>query len=338
MDLAGYRIDLNQITDTIRNKKAKTIALQLPEGLRTHALSLITRIEQQTSSTVLVCADPCYGACDLSSGRLHSLNVDLVIHLGHTEIPHLPNTIPTIYINAVSLRDPKAVIAKAIPSLIGPRIGLVTTAQHLDSLPIAEAALRAEQFVPIIGKGGPRIASKGQILGCDFSSATTIQDQVDSFLYIGSGTFHPVGLALATRKPVITADPYTGEVQREELKTLKDSLLRQRYAAIATAQKATRYGIIIGLKAGQQRLVFAKRLRSQLQTKGKTAILLLLDQCTPLVLQSFSEMDCFVSTACPRIAIDDAAMYPRPVLTPIELEVVLGQRSWEDYEFDQITS
>jgi diphthamide synthase subunit DPH2 len=79
MDLAGYRIDLNQITDTIRNKKAKTIALQLPEGLRTHALSLITRIEQQTSSTVLVCADPCYGACDLSSGRLHSLNVDLVI-------------------------------------------------------------------------------------------------------------------------------------------------------------------------------------------------------------------------------------------------------------------
>jgi 2-(3-amino-3-carboxypropyl)histidine synthase len=338
MNLAGYHIDLDKITDTITNKKATTIALQLPEGLRQHALTLTTTIEQKTNTTLLVCADPCYGACDLATDRLKALHIDLVIHLGHTEIPNLHSTIPTTYINAISLHDPAAVIAKALPALTGTRIGLVTTAQHLTSLSKAEEVLRAERFVPIIGKGGPRIAFDGQILGCDFSSATAIQDQVDSFLYIGSGMFHPIGLALATHKPVVAADPYSGEVQREELEKLKDSLLRQRYAAIATAQSATRYGIIIGLKTGQQRLAYARRLRSQLETKGKTAMFLLLDQCTPFILQSFHEIECFVSTACPRIAIDDAAMYTRPVLTPVELEVVLGIRPWEEYVFDQIIS
>lgn len=337
MDLAGYHIDLQHILTTIKKHHATTITFQLPEGLRPHALTLTTTIEQQTHATLLVCADPCYGACDLASERLHNLNVDLIIHLGHTEIPSLNTTIPTTYLNALSLRNPKSVIAKALPSLTGTRIGLLTTAQHLESIPVAEAVLRAENFVPIIGKGGPRIAFQGQVLGCDFSSATSIQDQVDSFLYIGSGMFHPIGLALATRKPVIAADPYTGDIHKDDLDTLKKSLLRKRYAAIATAQTATRYAIIIGLKAGQQRLVYAHRLRAQLQDKGKTVMTLLLDQCTPLALQSFSEIECFVSTACPRIAIDDAAMYSRPILTPIELEVVLGLRSWEDYVFDQIT-
>jgi 2-(3-amino-3-carboxypropyl)histidine synthase len=338
MDLAGYHIDLDKITTTIKSTHATTIALQLPEGLRPHALTLTTTLEHHTKATILICADPCYGACDLASNRLHGLTVDHIIHIGHTEIPSIHSTIPTTYINALSLRKPQAVIAKALPSLTGPRIGLVTTAQHLDSIQTAQQILLQENFIPVIGKGGPRIAFDGQVLGCDFSSATAIQDQVDSYLFIGSGMFHPIGLALATRKPVIAADPYTGEVHKDDLETLKNSLLKKRYAAIATAQTATRYGIIIGLKTGQQRLAYANRLRSQLNDKGKTTMLLLLDQCTPLILQSFSEIDCFVSTACPRIAIDDAAMYTKPVLTPIELEVVLGIRPWEDYVFDQITA
>jgi 2-(3-amino-3-carboxypropyl)histidine synthase len=48
------------------------------------------------------------------------------------------------------------------------------------------------------------------------------------------------------------------------------------------------------------------------------------------------KVDAFVSTACPRIAIDDALRYKRPMLTPIELEVALGVRAWEDYAFDSI--
>ena len=41
-------------------------------------------------------------------------------------------------------------------------------------------------------------------------------------------------------------------------------------------------------------------------------------------------------TACPRIAIDDSAMYKKPVITPQELEIVLGLRDWDDYLMDEI--
>ncbi|MBO7204879.1 MAG: diphthamide synthesis protein, partial [Candidatus Methanomethylophilaceae archaeon] len=49
-------------------------------------------------------------------------------------------------------------------------------------------------------------------------------------------------------------------------------------------------------------------------------------------------VDAYVCTACPRIAMDDALRYDRPMLTPPELEVALGIREWDDYVFDQITS
>ena len=48
------------------------------------------------------------------------------------------------------------------------------------------------------------------------------------------------------------------------------------------------------------------------------------------------DLDAFVMTACPRIAIDDSAMYKKPVLTPDELEIVLGLREWDDYQMDEI--
>jgi 2-(3-amino-3-carboxypropyl)histidine synthase len=43
-----------------------------------------------------------------------------------------------------------------------------------------------------------------------------------------------------------------------------------------------------------------------------------------------------VSTACPRIALDDSAKYGIPILTPPEFEVLVHERPWEPYTFDEI--
>jgi 2-(3-amino-3-carboxypropyl)histidine synthase len=54
-------------------------------------------------------------------------------------------------------------------------------------------------------------------------------------------------------------------------------------------------------------------------------------------LIDFYPVDAFVNTACPRIAIDDSVRYAKPLLTPFELEVVLGDKKWEaGYKFDEI--
>ena len=64
---------------------------------------------------------------------------------------------------------------------------------------------------------------------------------------------------------------------------------------------------------------------------GQTVIRAETDQA----LDAFN-LDAWVSTACPRIAIDDHATFSKPVITPVELDVVLGARKWEEYAFDEI--
>ena len=41
-----------------------------------------------------------------------------------------------------------------------------------------------------------------------------------------------------------------------------------------------------------------------------------------------------MNTACPRIALDDSDAYPRPILTPPEFLMALGELPLEPYRFD----
>ena len=68
---------------------------------------------------------------------------------------------------------------------------------------------------------------------------------------------------------------------------------------------------------------------------GFSSILIEMENTTPQKLDAFG-LECWVSTACPRLAIDDYAAFSKPVITPVELEIVLGTRKWEEYLFDEI--
>lgn len=337
MEISGYNIDLEAAIVAIKKQNYKTVAVQIPEGLKNSIYPIVNSLEKETGATIVVSADPCYGACDVVNYELKNMDVDFVVHIGHTEIPDVENFwIPTLYVNAFSKLDVSKVVEKAIPSLVGKRIGLVTTAQHLLMLGKAENILQNHHLEPIIPSGDERIAAKGQILGCNFSAAENIMENVDSFLFIGSGMFHPVGLYLSTRKPVIAADPYTNSVKKQEVEDLKNNMLRLRYGAIVAAKSARRFGILIGEKRGQQRMKLALEIKKMLDATGRKSLLITLDDFSPVSLQGFSDIDCFVSTACPRIAIDDYQQYKKPILTAVEIEIVLGRREWEHYVFDEI--
>ena len=336
MEIAGYLIDVESAVQIILQKHYKTIAVQIPEGLKRSIFPLIEFIKKETGTTVLVSADPCYGACGVVNYELKNMDVDCVVHLGHTPIADVENFwIPTLFVNAQSTLDVSNVVEKAIPFLEGKRIGLVTTAQHLHTLPMVEKILQNHRLEPFVAQGDERIAAKGQILGCNFSVGTMIAGQIDCFLFIGSGTFHPVGLLMSTKKPVVAADPYTNAVKKQEIEDMKNNILRQRYGAILACRNARRYGILIGVKRGQQRIKLAYAAQQMLDAAGKLSVLITQDEFSPIALQGF-DLDCYVSTACPRIAIDDYLQYKKPIITPLELEIVLGRREWETYTFDEI--
>lgn len=337
MELSGYSIDVEKAAKVVLKNGYKTVALQIPEGLKRNVWKIVEFLGNEAQAKIIVIADPCFGACDLVNYELKNLDVDFVIQIGHTSIPNVENFwIPTLFINAVSTKDVSAVVEKSFPFLEGKKIGVVTTAQHLHTLKVVENILKKHNFMPIVSDGDERISEKGQILGCNFTAGTTIADRVDCFLFIGSGNFHPVGLLLSSKKPVIAADPYTNVVKKQELEDLKDTILRQRYGAIANSKNAKRFGILVGIKRGQQRIKLADEIKELLDSFNKKSLIITLDQFSPISLQGFGDIDCFVSTACPRIAIDDYLQYKIPILTPVELEIVLGKRKWEEYMFDQI--
>ena len=115
----------------------------------------------------------------------------------------------------------------------------------------------------------------------------------------------------------------------------RDRILRRRFAAIQGVRDAERFLVIVCSKVGQNRSDLADRMVSMLREHGRIAHKVVIEEINPTALMSY-QVDAFVNTACPRIAMDDAARYPKPMLTPPELEIALGEREWGQYLFDQI--
>merc|ERR1739841_212761 len=130
-------------------------------------------------------------------------------------------------------------------------------------------------------------------------------------------------------------DPYTGGAEEMSFERI-EGILRQRFGLIMEIDNATTFGILIGEKPGQMRRNLAMRMKRMLEKHGKKGYLLALDHVSPDLID-FYPVDAFVNTACPRIAIDDSVRYDKPLVTPYELEVALGEKKWENgYQFDEI--
>jgi len=326
-----YDVDLTSAVSEIKRLKARIVGLQVPEGLKKRAYQFAEDIEAKSGAEVLVVAEPCFGACDVPSSLIDI--VDAIVNIGHSPIPSLRISKPIIFVPARSRVPLADQLKKSVGMLVEP-VGVLATSQHLTELDDVTEGLESLGIKTKVGEGDSRISHVGEVLGCNYTAATSIAKEVNTYILIGSGSFHAVGVHLATGKKIVVLDPNLEEPR--EIDQIKDKILRQRHAVIERAEKARVFGIIVGEKIGQRRLRRAKELRKLLRWKKKDAALILMDRFDPEKLRSMG-FDAYVSTACPRIAIDDVAMYDKPLLTPQELEIVLGVRKWENYSFDQMT-
>ena len=327
--MSMYEMDLDKVIRKINKKDARNVGLQFPEGLKMQAIKIAREIESQTDATVIISGDPCYGACDVSDSKMKG-SVDLIVHYGHTPLP-LKYEIPTLFIEAFSKIDVKKDLEKSLEYLKNySKIALVTTTQHLHLLNEIKDYLEDNGKEVVLGSSPS--TRKGQVLGCNFSSIKNLDAEI--FLFIGSGNFHPLGIYLFTKSPVLALDPYNNEIR--EMEEYADRILRIRFARITKASTAKKWGILVSSKEGQYRMALAKQTKKLLEDSGMEAYIILVDNVTPDVLLPYLELDAFIVSACPRIAIDDSQMYKKPLLTPQELEIVLNKREWENYQLDEI--
>ena len=308
----------SDLIEHLKKKGAKRVALQFPEGLKRQSATVATTLKD-AGFEVIVSGDPCYGACDLALDTL--IFSDVLVHFGHAPVDDRPQVIFEPWQIGFDI----AVMEKALPFIKEKTIGLVTTIQHVHVIPAIETFLQSKGITCIVAEGQKRTPNRGQVLGCSFSAAT--MTGADEILFVGTGLFHPVGIALATRARVIALDPLAGTAQEVS----GDALLRRRFAVMEKARGARSVGIIVSTKSGQQRMDLARRLASL----SPAAVIVTMREVNPDELLNLG-FACYVNTACPRLAYDDQVRFPVPVLSPQEFEILCGVRTWDEYAIDEI--
>ncbi|HXW67180.1 MAG TPA: diphthamide biosynthesis enzyme Dph2 [Thermoplasmata archaeon] len=314
----------------IREVRPRRIVLQVPAGLVRNAHDLAARLREEGGAPVVIATRACFGACDAPS-RDEAPNADLAIVLGHAPIPNLAVVRPTFFVEMrESAGDPEALAATVDRAQMPRRLGLVASVQHLDLVTPLVAALERRGREVHVGSGDRRLAYPAQALGCNYTGAESVAATVEAFLFVGTGRFHPVGLAYAVDRPVWSLDPLRNVL---EPPIDRAALLRRRQLTVATARDAQRWGILVSTFAGQNRTPTALALQERARARGRTAEILVFDRLDPRDLEGRA-LDAYVNTACPRIALDDGGLYPKPILTPPEFLMALGELPLEPYRFD----
>jgi 2-(3-amino-3-carboxypropyl)histidine synthase len=324
-----FDFEIARVIEHIVKGKYTRVLLQFPEGLKPNGFKLAREIEKATGAEIILSADACYGACDLAVDAQRTLRADIIIHYGHS--PMIERSVEGVfYIEAQAIENIDHIVREALKLLREEKqIGLATVVQHVNQLDHAARILRDAGKKPYIGRAGGNVTHDGQVLGCDYSTAQKVAADVEAYIFIGGGDFHAIGIQLATGKKTIVADPYLNQT-RDMTDTVK-LLLKKRWAAITKFQDSKRIGIAIGLKTGQTNIVSAETVRNLLEDKGKECAFLSAREFTPETLESFTDVEAFVITACPRLAIDDQERFRRPILNTEEVLIAVGKKRWEDY-------
>jgi len=312
-------MDAKGLASRIKKHGAKKVLVQVPEGLKMKALNtiIVDELEREGISAILS-AETCYGACDLRDREAKALGCELLVHIGHSDLG-LKTAVPVIYEEYMMDLDIVPLLEKNSASLKKyKKIGLVTTLQYVNALESAKNYLESKQGGnKKVVVGIPEKAKHpGQVLGCDFSAALPAEETVDCFLFIGSGIFHPLGLAMKTDKPVIFIDVETEEVR--ELKDERDKRLIIRSANLQRAMECRNFGVLVSTKQGQLHVKAAELVKEKLKSKGRSAWIIAMDEIKPEKLLGL-DLDCLVNCACPRLT-GDVSQFKKPILDTDQIE------------------
>lgn len=312
-------------------RSPRVVAVQVPAGLIRDSALLAREIAARSGARVTLINRACFGACDGPSSD-EANGADLVVALGHSPIPNVRLAIPTLFVEMRSAgTDPEPIADQLAASDLPRRLGLVASVQHLDLVePLRQALNRRGFTTPAARNGDRRLAYAAQALGCNYSSSEAVAEEVDAFLFLGTGEFHPRGLALVTARPVYSFDPLQ---RRLEAPLDRGRLLATRLLYVAQARSARRFGILVSTFAGQHRSAMAEALRRRAEAAGREAVVIAFGRLDLGDLMG-RDLDAYVNTACPRIATDDAALFERPILTPPEFLMALGTLPMTPYRFD----
>lgn len=322
---SNYNFEVHKTIWRARELKCKRVALQLPEGLLIFSTVLAEIVEQFTDADTVIMGDVTYGACCVDDFTAKALGADLLVHYGHSCLIPVDQTsgIKVLYV-FVDIKIDSVHFINSVKHNFPAHthhLALVSTIQFVASLHAAAKELRECGYEVTIPQSRP--LSPGEILGC-----TAPKLPVNcTLVYLGDGRFHLEAAMIAN--PTIKAfkyDPYEKKLTEEKYDHVE--MRRTRYEAIQQAKGATTFGLILGTLGRQGSTKVLEYLKQRLQKHNRQSVIILMSEIFPAKLKLFGQVDAFVQVACPRLSIDWGTAFEKPLLTPYELSVVLGDAKW----------
>lgn len=330
---SNYSFEVPKTIHRIRTLGAKRVALQMPEGLLLFATTISDILQQFCPGIdTLIMGDVTYGACCIDDFTARALGCDLLVHYAHScLIPVDVTQIKTLYVFVDIRIDTAHLLTTLERNLLssGPKkttLALVGTIQFNATIHGVKPALERAGFGVLV----PQIAplSRGEILGCTSPNLVGSYDDKENLviLYLGDGRFHLESIMI--HNPTVPAyryDPYARKLTRETYGHAEMQDLRR--SAIRTARTAQSWGLILGSLGRQGNPHTLTAIEAKLRAQGIPFVTLLLSEIMPHKLARMSaDVECWVQVACPRLSIDWGYAFPRPLLTPYEALLALGER------------
>ncbi|MEM5844180.1 MAG: diphthamide biosynthesis enzyme Dph2 [Candidatus Aenigmatarchaeota archaeon] len=293
----------------LKRIKAKRVFVQFPEGLKLKIQEISKKLKEYFE--VVLCLEPCFGACDIRDEEAKRLGCDAILHIGHEKILKRAS-LPVVYWEYFIDANPLPTLEKNFEKIQHfEKIGIVTSIQFVKTVK------KVKEFLEKKGKKvftHKALQHPSQILGCNLEAAKAIEKKVDCFLCISAGKFYGLGLVLKTNKPVFCLDLERGEIYSlEDFKRKIEKIIAWNKVQFKEARKI---GILVSWKRGQLNKNFFK-IKDRLEKEGKEVYILAMDEITPEKIEGLS-LDFLINLACPRIGIDDLEKYKIPILNLVE--------------------
>lgn len=345
------------------------IALQFPDSLLKDAPEVCWKIENALSTAdgklplVFTLGDTTFGSCCCDEVSALHLDADILIHFGHACLSPAMS-LPIIYSFGVTEMDTSACVKTVVDAAkvaSVQRILLLFQVQYYHA--IEEIQTRLSEAGDILVIAG-QIPQQGSSLMDDDDKEESHEEET-KFVKVG-GLEVPANLDMTTFTALFLGDPshnrqyvnimlrfgsassnspasvWTYNPNDNSLDTSMPSdiqrKLNRRFFLTQKARDATTFGILVGTLSQRHFSSAVSSLQKTIQDADRSCYTFAVGKINGAKLANFGEIDCYVLVACSETSLlDDERDLHVPVITPLELDIALGNVEWGDYSLDYNT-
>lgn len=342
------------------------IALQFPDTLLQDSPDVSWALESalsvgEKSPLVFILGDTTFGACCPDEVSALHLEADILIHFGHACLSPA-TSLPVLYSFGITEIDVSACVDAVIDEVKKTgtqRLLLLFQVQYNHAMEELQTRLSEKGDILVVtGEIPPQDALSSN----DDDASTEDTEEVEKWVKVG-GLQIPAELDLSTFTAVYIGDPahsrqYVNIMLRftsmsskspssiwtyyPKDKNLDATLpsdiqrkLNRRFFLTQKARDATTFGILVGTLSQRHFTAAVASLQKSIQDADRACYTFAVGKINGAKLANFGEIDCYILVACSETSLLD---YERdlhvPVITPLELDIALGNSEWGDYTLD----